>query len=39
MTENFINDYFSNIQEYIEFVNDVQDEEKNLPKIGKYIWD
>jgi len=37
--QNFINDYFSNIQEYIEFVNDVQDEEKNLPKIGRYIWD
>ena len=35
----FIKTYFPNPVEYRAFVNDIQDEEKNLGKIGKYIWD
>lgn len=35
----FIKTYFPNPDEYRNFVNDVQDEEKNLSKIEKYIWD
>ena len=37
--QEFINEHFANTQQYIEFINDVQGEEKNLPKIGKYVWD
>ena len=35
----FIQTHFPNPEEYMLFVNDIRDEEKNLGKIGKYIWD
>jgi REP element-mobilizing transposase RayT len=37
--DEFIKTYFPNSEEYRIFVNDIQDEEKSLSKIGKYIWD
>lgn len=37
--DEFIKTYFPNPEEYRTFVNDWQDEEKNMGKIGKYIWD
>ncbi len=35
----FIKEHFADANSYIQFVNDTEDEKKNLSKIGKYIWD
>jgi len=35
----FVKDHFSNADEYIKFVHDVEDEKKSYVKIGKYIFD
>ena len=37
--DEFIKTHFPNPEEYRAFVNDWEDEEKNMAKIGKYIWD
>ncbi|HQV95104.1 MAG TPA: transposase [Anaerolineales bacterium] len=37
--DEFIQTHFPDPEEYRVFVNDWQDEEKNMGKIGKYIWD
>lgn len=37
--DEFIKSHFPDPEEYRTFVNDWQDEEKNMGKIGKYIWD
>jgi REP element-mobilizing transposase RayT len=35
----FVQDHFSNAEEYAEFVNDVEDEKKSYEKIEKYLFD
>ena len=35
----FIQDHFSNGQQYVNFVNDVEDERRSYEKIRKYIFD
>ena len=37
--ETFIQDHFPNPEEYISFVNDVEDEKKSYEKISKYLFD
>ncbi|MBI5942976.1 MAG: transposase [Chloroflexi bacterium] len=35
----FVQDHFPNADEYVRFVNDVEDEEKSYEKISKYLFD
>ena len=35
----FVQDHFSSGEEYIKFVNDVEDEQKSYEKISKYMFD
>ncbi len=35
----FVHDHFSSAEEYVQFVNDVEDEKKSYEKIGKYLFD
>lgn len=35
----FVQDHFSSADEYVQFVNDVEDEEKSYGKIAKYLFD
>ncbi|PWH16272.1 MAG: transposase [Anaerolineae bacterium] len=35
----FVQDHFSSADEYVKFVNDVEDEEKSYGKISKYLFD
>jgi len=35
----FVQDHFSSAEEYVNFVNDVEDEEKSYEKIAKYLFD
>lgn len=35
----FVQDHFSSTDEYVNFVNDVEDEEKSYGKISKYLFD
>lgn len=35
----FVKEHFSSAEEYIQFVNDVEDEEKSYAKISKYLFD
>jgi REP element-mobilizing transposase RayT len=35
----FVKDHFASADEYVKFVNDVQDEKKSYEKIKKYIFD
>lgn len=35
----FVQDHFENADEYVRFVNDVEDEEKSYEKISKYLFD
>lgn len=35
----FVQDHFSSAEEYVKFVNDVEDEEKSYEKISKYLFD
>ena len=37
--DTFIRDHFSSAEEYREFVNDWQDDERSYEKIKKYVWD
>jgi hypothetical protein len=35
----FVQDHFPSADEYVNFVNDVEDEEKSYEKISKYLFD
>ena len=35
----FVQDHFSSADEYVKFVNDVEDEEKSYEKISRYLFD
>ena len=35
----FVQDHFSSAEEYVRFVNDVEDEKKSYEKIAKYLFD
>jgi hypothetical protein len=35
----FVQDHFSSTREYIDFVNDIEDEKKSYKKISKYLFD
>ena len=35
----FVQDHFSSVDEYIRFVNDVEDEKSSYEKISKYLFD
>jgi putative transposase len=35
----FVKDHFSSADEYVRFVNDVEDEKKSYEKIAKYLFD
>lgn len=37
--ETFIRDHFASMEEYREFVYDIQDETRSYEKISKYLWD
>jgi hypothetical protein len=35
----FVQDHFSSAEEYVQFVNDVEDEKKSYEKIREYLFD
>ena len=39
MDKVFVQDHFENADEYVRFVDDVEDEEKSYEKISKYLFD